>query len=269
MADRELVERTDDPVTTERLLADLRSLGVEPGDTLLVHSSLSAIGWVAGGPQAVVDALDRAVGDGGTVVVPTHTPQYSDPEAWSNPPVPEDWIEPIRTSVPPYRPAVTPSRGVGAIPECLRTYPDAVRSHHPVLSFAALGANADEIVGDHEFDSGLGEGSPLARVYDRGGRVLMLGTNYGTNTSIHLAEYRADSPTERTKTRVPIRRNGNRVVVTLTDIETSTDDFEQVGAAFERVVGVERGSVGEADGTLLDQPQLVDFAIEWIEENRR
>lgn len=268
MVDRALVERTDNPVTTDRLLADLRSLGVEPGDTLLVHSSLSAIGWVAGGPQAVVDAFDRAVGDAGTVVVPTHTPQYSNPEAWSNPPVPEAWIEPIRTSMPPYRPDVTPSRGVGEIPECLRTYPGAVRSPHPVVSFAALGADADETVSDHQFDFGLGEGSPLARIYDQGGRVLMLGTDYGTNTSIHLAEYRADVPSERAVTQAPIRRDGERVTVTLDDIETNTDDFEQLGAAFERAVGVEAGPVGETEATLLNQPQLVDFAVEWMEKNR-
>lgn len=268
MADRELVERTDEPVTTDRLVADLRSLGVERGDTLLVHSSLSAVGWVAGGPQAVVDALERAVGVDGTVVVPTHTPQYTDPEEWSNPPVPEDWIEPIRASMPPYRPAVTPSYGVGTIPECLRTYPDAVRSRHPVFSFAALGADAGAVVGDHRLDFGLGEGSPLARVYDRDGGVLMLGTDYETNTSIHLAEYRADVPTERTENRVPIRRDGERVIVTLDDIETSTDDFEALGAAFEREVGVERGPVGETEATLLEQPGLVDFATEWLAENR-
>nr|WP_315908076.1 AAC(3) family N-acetyltransferase [Halapricum hydrolyticum] len=193
---------------------------------------------------------------------------YTDPEEWSNPPVPEDWVEPIRASMPPYWPAVTPSYGVGDIPECLRTYPEAVRSRHPVFSFAALGADAEAIVGDHRLDFGLGEGSPLARVYDRDGRILMLGTDYGTNTSVHLAEYRADVPTERTEYRVPIRRDGERVVVTLDDIETSTDDFEALGAAFEREIGVERGAVGEAEATLLEQSALIDFATEWLAENR-
>jgi len=96
----------------------------------------------------------------------------------------------------------------------------------------------------------------------------MLGTDYGTNTSIHLAEYRADIPTERTKTRAPVRRNGERVTVTCKDIETTTDDFEQVGAAFERAVDVECGPAGEAKAALLDQSQLVDLATEWLEKNR-
>ncbi|QSG05784.1 aminoglycoside N(3)-acetyltransferase [Halapricum desulfuricans] len=268
MGDRELVERTDEPVTTDRIVDDLRSLGVDTGDTLLVHASLSAIGWVAGGPQAVVDALQRAVGETGTVVVPTHTPQYIDPEQWSNPPVPEAWFESVRASMPPYRPAVTPSHGVGAIPECLRTYPEAVRSRHPLFSFAALGADAAAIAGDHRLDFGLGEGSPLGRIYDRGGRVLMLGTGYETNTSIHLAEYRASVSTERAEHRAPVRRDGERVVVAFEDIETSTDDFERLGAAFERSAEVKRESVGEANATLVAQQALVDFAVEWLEENR-
>lgn len=268
MGDRELVERTGEPVTTGRIVEGVRELGIGPGDTIIVHSSLREIGWTVGGAQAVVEGLQQAVTDSGTIVVPTHTPQYTDPAGWSNPPVPESWYGTIREERPAYRPDVTPSYGVGAIPECLRSYPEAVRSRHPVFSFAALGTDAEAIVSGHGFDDALGEESPLARVYDRDGSVLLLGVGHGVNTSLHLAEYRADIATERVENTVPILRDGQRVMCTYENIETSTEDFEELGADFEETVGCVTGSVGEAEATLLDQQSLVDFAVEWLEKNR-
>ena len=270
MGERDAVDRVDEPATVSTLRSDLRELGVEPGETLLVHSSLSALGWVCGDAQAVVDALCGAVTESGTLVMPAHTGQYTDPSVWSNPPVPDDWIETIRAERPPFRPETTPTRGMGAVAECFRGYPDTVRSRHPTVSFAAWGADAEAVVADHAYDEGLGEGSPLAEVYDRGGRVLALGTGYDTNTSIHLAEYRAAFPKERTTNDAPVLEDGERVRVEYEDIETDTSDFEEVGTAFEdeRPEAVARGTVGAAEARLIDQPALVDFAVEWFEATR-
>lgn len=268
MSEADTIDRLDEPNTVSSLVADLRALGVREGDTLLVHSSLSALGWVCGGPQAVVDALQSVVSDAGTIVVPTHTGQYTDPADWSNPPVPADWVEPIREHMPPYRPAVTPTRGVGAIPECFRCYPDVVRSRHPTVSFAAWGADAEPIVADHGFDDGLGETSPLARLYERNGDVLLLGVGHESNTSLHLAEYRTAGPERPVKERAPILDGGSRVFVEFSEIETDTTDFPDLGADFERQVGCASGLVGAAGAKLLPQPALVDFAVEWFEENR-
>ncbi|USZ68984.1 AAC(3) family N-acetyltransferase [Halorussus salilacus] len=192
MSERNVIERGDGPISAGRIADDCSQLGVEPGDTLLVHSSLSALGWVAGGAAAVVDALMETVTDAGTLVMPTHTGHYSDPDRWEDPPVPDDWTADVRATIPPFRPEVTPTRGMGAIPECFRTYPGVVRSRHPTTSFAAWGADAGFVVGDHAYDDGLGERSPLARVYDLDGSVLLLGVGHDTNTSLHLAEHRAD-----------------------------------------------------------------------------
>jgi aminoglycoside 3-N-acetyltransferase len=268
MGEREAIDRVEQPVTVSSLVEDLRALGLTGGETVIVHSSMSALGWVNGGPQAVVEALRKAVTTSGTLVVPTFTGQYSDPADWENPPVPDSWIETIRETIPPFRPAVTPTRGMGAVPECFRNYPDVVRGGHPEYSFGAWGADARQTVRDHGFDYPLGEGSPLSRLYDSDGSVLLLGVGHENDTSLHLAEHRADIDHETVSNVAPVRENGERVTVEYDAIETSTDDFPDLGADFERQHEVAVGAVGAAAARLLDQRPLVDFAVEWFERER-
>ena len=265
MTEGDAVDRTDAPVTTERIADDLRALGLGAGDTVLVHSSLSALGWVAGGAPAVVDALMGVVTASGTLAMPAHSTQLSDPTGWENPPVPDDWIGTIEGTSPPFRPELTPTRGMGAVVDCFRDYPGVVRSRHPTTSFAAWGADAESVVADHAYDSPMGEESPLARLYDLDARVLRLGVD--ANTSLHLAEYRADYDKSYEADGGPVLADGERRWVTWEEPE-SEEDFREIEAAFEREHEVLRGPVGEGDATLLSQRALVDFGAAWMEENR-
>jgi aminoglycoside 3-N-acetyltransferase len=133
---------------------------------MLVHSSLSALGWVCGGAVAVVLALQEALGAQGTLVMPTHSGGLSDPRKWESPPVPQAWWQVIRDTMPAYDKAMTPTRGMGAIVEVFRQQEGTRRSAHPQTSFCARGPRAAEIVDGHELNSSFGENSPLARVYD-------------------------------------------------------------------------------------------------------
>lgn len=268
MSEKEAIEQVDDPITVSSLATDLRETGIRAGDTVLVHSSLTSLGWVCGGAPTVIDALQEVVTDAGTLVMPTHTTQYSDPADWSNPPVPDKWVEQIHESMPPFRPAVTPTRGMGAIPECFRNYPDVIRSDHPEVSFAAWGAKAEVIVTDHRLDYSLGEHSPLAHVYEQDGDILLLGVGHDSNTSLHLAEYRADVSKESVTSSAPIIENDRRVRMEYEDIEIDSEDFTDLGADFERRVGSTEEIVGAADTKLMSQRAIVDFAVDWFEANR-
>ena len=93
------------PSTVTSLAADLSAAGLEAGAVVLVHSSLSQIGWVAGGPVAVVQALMQVLTPKGTLMMPTHTSDNSDPANWANPPVPESWWPIIRAEMPAFDPA--------------------------------------------------------------------------------------------------------------------------------------------------------------------
>ena len=74
----------------------------EPGTVVLVHSSLSAMGWVCGGAVAAITALQGVLGSSGTLVMPAHSPGLSEPGKWQNPPVPESWWPVIRENLPAY-----------------------------------------------------------------------------------------------------------------------------------------------------------------------
>ena len=192
-----LIERTEEalgaPVTRSRIVTDLRRLGVREGDVLLTHTSLSSAGWICGGAETLIRALIEALGEDGTLVMPAHSGNYSEPDGWEAPPAPEGWRGVIRESMPGWDPALTPTWGIGHVPELFRHFPGARRSIHPLHSFAALEARADVITARHVLEDGLGAGSPLGRVYELRGRVL-IGCGHGSNTSLHLAEHRAEWP---------------------------------------------------------------------------
>ena len=163
---------------------------------LLVHSSLRAMGWVCSGAVAVIIALQEVLGATGTLVMPTHSTDLTEPSQWENPPVPESWWSVIRATMPAYHPDLTSTRSMGVIPETFRKQQGCLRSAHPHHSFCAYGHHASQIINSHSLEFGLGEGSPLARIYDLGGFVLLLGVGHESNTSMHLAEYRATFPTK-------------------------------------------------------------------------
>jgi aminoglycoside 3-N-acetyltransferase len=270
VSERQTIDAVDEPNTVTSLAEQLRDLGIARSEAVIVHTSLSALGWVCGGAQAVVEALRATTGHDQdcTLVMPTFTGQYSDPAGWSNPAVPEAWHEVIREERPAYHPEVTPTRGVGVVPDCFRNYPEVVRSRHPQLSFAARGPAADAIVGGHAFDYALGNTSPLGRLYGRDADVLLLGVEHEANSSLHLAEYRADVTGEPVERSAPVRRDGEREEVAYEDIPLDESDFAELGEDFEREVDVTAGQVGAARAVLCSQPALVDYAVDWFERNR-
>ena len=258
------------PATVTSLIRDFEKIGIKPGMTILVHSSLSSLGWVCGGPVAVILALEQVLGENGTLVMPTHSSDLTDPQYWGNPPVPESWWEIIKNEMPAFDPNLTPTREMGVISETFRKQKDVVRSNHPVSSFAAWGKNRDYITQDNHCDYSQNEKSPLGRVYELDGFVLLLGVDYMNNTSFHLAEYKADYPSKKIETDgCPVIENGKRKWISITDILYDSDDFMNIGLDYEKTHDISECYIGQAKAKLIQQRNLVDFAKTWMEKNRK
>ena len=271
-------------ITRERLAADLRALGVRPGQTVLVHASLKQIGWVessapaAGGPATtvkdaaatVVAALTDVLGPDGTLVAGAGTPENSLTSRSFR-----DQTKGLRSwhvagyleQMPPFDPQVTPT-SAGAVAEALRTTPGAERSHHPQSSFAAAGPHARELMAGHLVNCHLGEDSPLAKLYQRDASVLLLGVGYESCTAFHLAEYRYTTNPPLREYSCLVMEDGIRRWMRYKDVVLDDAEFENIGKALEDKVAVTIGTVGKARSRLLPLRCVVDFATDWLKANR-
>lgn len=268
MSELEVILSTPLPRTRQSLATDLSTAGLKPGMTVIVHSSLSSLGWVCGGSVAVVQALMDVITPTGNLVMPTHSGDLSDPAIWQEPPVPKEWWTTIRETMPAFDPKVTPTRGMGQIVETFRTWENVWRSSHPQVSFAAWGKDAQKIISHHSLDYSLGENSPLARLYDLNAWVLLLGVGYENCTSFHLAEYRVGQ-SQQVKKGAPILENERRIWQWFTDIDFDSSCFVEIGEAFEQSNNVKTATVGSAKIRVFHMRNAVDFAVTWLQSHSR
>ena len=136
-SENEVIARSHEPITVMTLVTHLAACGLGAGQTVLVHTRLSALGWVVGGAQAVIQALLQVLGPTGTLMMPSQTWKNLDGSSGVHGHVPEAWWPTIRAHWPAYDPATTPPIGMGVVAELFRTWPGVQRSQHPVRSFAA------------------------------------------------------------------------------------------------------------------------------------
>ncbi len=154
----------------KRIQNDLYALGIREGDRVLVHSSYKSLGGVDGGIITFIDALKDMVGTGGTILFPTFTYDY------------------VNLRNPVFDTAGTKCN-VGAVPEVFRHTDGVKRSLHPTHSLAVWGRRRDEYIADHRRDNvEVGKNSPIYKLKDDGGKILMVGCGITHNTLIHGVE---------------------------------------------------------------------------------
>lgn len=253
----------------ERAATQLSELGVRRGGVLLVHASMRSAGTDA---WSMTDALRRTLGPAGTLVVPAFTPENSDTSRAYLDRVrglSDEARAEVRASMPAFDPATTPAPAMGALAETVRLASGALRSTHPQTSFAALGPAAEELLAGHRQDCHLGEGSPLARLYEADAQVLLLGTGFDSCTAFHLAEYRRPSPPRRLYHCVVASESGRRWWE-YEDIVLNDSDFAALGNDFGRARpgAVSSGLVAAARSRLFRLREAVDFATGWLGKRR-
>lgn len=243
----------------ERILQDIRDVGVREGNALIVHASMRAIGKVVGGADTVVEALLEAVGPAGAIMAPAFNGANYVPETW-----PEQLQDPdYRTEMENsgYTPDGINVGEVGILAERLWRREDAHHSVHPTLSFAAVGRNAGFLTDNAPFHYPFGTNSPLARLHQLNGGVLLLGVGHTSNSSLHLAEVWADAP---------YARRGRRIRTGLLESEIMQGSPE-CSAGFWKIEPVLRqarilktGYVGNAPSQYMRLQHMASMAIEML-----
>ena len=253
------IDKNFKPITKEVLINKFYQLGIKEGDTLLVHDSLSSLGYVVGGAEALFWALREVIGDKGTIVVPSQTVEISDSASWQYPPVPEEWHDVIRDAIPAYSKNLSYSKAMGAFSQFIGILPDSIRSNHPMYSFTAIGEKASEIIEQDSFDFPFGDKSPLGRMYSIGAKVLMIGTDFETNTSLHLAENRLNREVIYEKSKI-LTKDGEKWI-SFKNIELDIyDDYLEIQKNFMEHYTVNHISINESNVYLFDMKECVDFA---------
>jgi len=252
--------------TQKQLVDDLTDIGLPAGSTVLVHASLDAIGPVDGGAETLVAAFQEVLGAEGTLLVPTFTLELETHVSSDAP------LTPAQTngsgSDDPLNPGPILRSSSGSdqvgFAEAVRRRPDAFRSEHPALSFAAIGHDAEALISHGPFHYPLGSDSPLARLHQRNGWILLIGVGHTDNISFHLAEIWASVPyVHRT---APMK--------SITGEETTMLGSPGCPAGFAKIEPLlrqgrilHRRYIGNAESQLMRQQQAVSMAIAMLQGN--
>lgn len=259
-------------ITRSRLIQDLRALGVGAGQTVMMHSSVKQMGWIVGGPDVVLDAMLHVLTPTGTLMVMA---------SWEDNPYdfarwPKERQEAYWDECPVYDPKRSRAdhREMGILTEYLRTWPGAHRSQHP-FSYVAVGQRAEWITENQPWQYRDGPGSPLAKLCEADGWVVLLGSPMGDVTLLHHAEHLANVPNKRIdRYRMPVWVEGKRVWMDFEEYDTSDGIVEWPDNYFETIIKGyldaghgKTGHVGFAYAYLFEARHLVDFAVGWMEQH--
>ena len=231
----------------KQITDDLYKIGVNPDDTLMVHSSLKSLGWVEGGADTVIKAFMSYLKEG-TLLMPALSYNLK------------------KTANSRFSVLHTPGC-VGTIPEAFRNYPDVIRSVHPTHSVCAYGKHAAEITARHYLDrTPVGENSPFRQLIKYNGKILMLGCGLEPNTFMHGVEEAVGTP-------YVLSSEPTVFLIEYADGNTEeashiTHNFKDVLQRYDRVEGIlpiKRGKILNADSYLMDAAVLWDAAAKKIE----
>ncbi len=233
-------------LTKNDIIKHFVELGIKPGMVLEVHSSLSSFGYVVGGARVVVDALLELVGKEGTILMPLQGSVNSEPSRWEKPPVQLDLVKVIRDNTPAYHKNNSDTFKMGAIVNNFHRRQGVEISAHPSVPFAAWGKHAKFLCNRQSLHFSLSEESPLARLYELRGSILLLGVGYDCCTMMHLGEYRSDCRPILLEG-AAIEIDGHRVWKKYLDLELNKNDFNTIGEIIENLGEVQKVKIGDCD----------------------
>ena len=253
----------------QQLAADIRALGVVPGDVVMVHASVRAVGDIAGGPDEIHLALKDALTPDGTLMMYAGCPRYYDEVGRGN--LSREEEAEVLEKLPAFDPATARAdRSNGTLVEFLRSYPGSRVNHH-VARFVVWGKHAEFLISRQPWDYAFGHDSALERFVELNGKILLLGADHDTVTFLHYAEHIVDIPGKRVaRFKVPVRENGVRVWRDMAEFNMAGDGvhanspdrfFAELTDGYLTQTSSHGGAVGDAECYLISARGLLDFAL--------
>jgi aminoglycoside 3-N-acetyltransferase len=251
------------------LADDFRKLGVSPGDTVMLHASVRAVGAVAGGPDQIHLALKDALTEDGTLIMYASCPQHYDEVGRGN--LTAAMEHDVLAKLPAFDPLTARAqRENGTLVEFFRSYPGSLVNAH-VARFVVWGRHAQYLISHQPWDFAVGSGSALERLVTLGGRILLLGCDHDSVTFLHYAEHVADIPGKRVaRYRVAGQEDGHVVWREMKEFDTSGQGahphwpprfFARVVDTYLAQTNNRGGNVGGARSFLLSAHGLLDFSL--------
>ena len=253
------------PISKQDLIKDFQLIGIKKSMNLMVHSSLSKIGWVIGGANTVVEALLEIIEKKGTLAMPAATPLCLHPEDWDIT-IKKNWISKIVKYLPVFNLETTPTT-MGIIPETFRKWPNTLRSNHPISSVCANGKLAKRLSENHNLEMSEGTNTPYEEIYKNDFKVLLLGVGFNRCTMLHFAESKSKNR-RITTSRYPIIRDNNREWIEVKDMENdNSTHFPTIGEMYMNKSRLAYKKIGQANSVLMDIKSLVDFGTAYFDNN--
>jgi aminoglycoside 3-N-acetyltransferase len=245
---------------------------VHAGQTVMLHASVRKIGWLVGGPEVVLASILDVLTPSGTLMMfASWEDNPYDLVRWT-----KERQDAYIRECPGYDPKCSRAdrKQMGILTEYLRTWPGAYRSRHP-FSYVAVGEHAKWITADHPWQYRDGKGSPLDKLCELSGSVLLIGAPIANVTLLHHAESIADVPNKRIdRYKMPVVINGKSLWMdfeeydsTLGIVDWPDDYFETIVREYLEAGNGCTGRVGDADSHLFDSVTLNAFGIRWMEEH--
>jgi len=231
-------------ISQETVVRQLLDLGVQPGGVLLVHCAFSKVKPIEGGPAGLITALQKALGPEGTLVMPSMS--------WDD----EHPFDPLTTSC---------REEMGIVADTFWRQPGVLRSNSP-HACAAAGPHAAEITRPHPVEIPHGPDSPVGRVADLNGQVLLLGVGHPNDTTIHLGEFLA-GVRYRLPVSLVIRENGQLKTVSYGEINHCCKNFSFVDGWLDELGLQRRGKVGNAEARLARSCDILRVVVDHLREN--
>lgn len=231
------------PSSSKTLIQNLLALGIKPGGVLLVHTAFSKIKPIEGGPLGLISALRSALGSDGTLVMPSMS--YDDDHVFDK--------------------TKSHCSEMGIVADTFWRLPGVLRSDNN-HAFAAVGRQAEKIVAPHPIDVPHGLASPVGRVYELDGQVLLLGVDHGSNTTVHLCENLAGVRYRRDKY-ITVLKDGQPTRFDYREIDHCCQNFALVDGWLDEKQNQRHGRIGNGETRLMRSRDIVNVVTSHLEKD--